>query len=96
MELSLRDTISWAQANVDRFAGGPESWGVNDVPRGGWAGIQDYSSYLFFPHVLAKILREMGYADPNAEIRKWGHEKKIVVNEEVLNVIEIGKLSLDR
>jgi hypothetical protein len=74
MDKSHRIALSWAQSNVNKFAPGPYEWGIKDVPAGGWAGVQDYEFFGFFPHHLVRVLRDAGYGEPWSEIEKWGRD----------------------
>ena len=73
---ALRDVVAWAHSREEAFIGRHPVDSRTDqakVPASGWMGYWsqwDWESIDFFPHVLNKVLRDLGY-DPDAVLRRW-------------------------
>ena len=73
----MRDVVGWAHSREEAFIGRHPVDSRTDrakVPASGWMGCwsqdQDWRSIDFFPHVLTRVLRDLGY-EPDAMLRGW-------------------------
>jgi putative DNA primase/helicase len=72
---ALQRVMSWADANAATFRGREPLGAYADrQPHGGWSGRwdagEDWKWIAFYPHVLERILREVGY-EPEAILSGW-------------------------
>jgi putative DNA primase/helicase len=87
-ERALRDVISWAHSNEQSFYGRHANYLEQGklkprMPASGWAGRwdpgEDWPFIAFHPHVLRKVLVDLGYA-PEAILAGWKERDWLIVD----------------